>query len=63
MVASCVIKKIAWLILPLSKMFQKKQLEMFFLNELINSVPLALRTDKNNCKDFYRQIYKSQMAL
>ena len=52
-VVCCVIEKCAGLILPLSKMLQMIQLDIFSTDELIKSIPLALSNDRNNFEGFF----------
>ena len=55
-VACCVIEKLAESILPLLKMLQIKQLDMFSTDELMDSVQLVLHNDRKNGEDSFKQI-------
>ena len=57
LIAALVVQHISGIILPVSKLLQKKELDIFAVNELIDSVLHILRQNRNNCENVFHTIF------
>jgi len=57
LIAALVMQHTSSIILPVSKLLQKKQLDIFAVIELIDSVLDILRQNRSNCENFFHKIF------
>lgn len=62
-IASLVIEKFSGLFLPLSKMLQKKDMDVFLANDLIGSLLEALNDDRKNEEGSFHEIFEKAESL
>jgi len=57
LIAALVMQHTSGIILPVSKLLQKKELDIFAVIELIDSVLDILRQNRNNCENVFHNIF------
>jgi len=57
LIATLVMQHISGMILPVSKLLQKKELDIFSVTELIYSVLDILRQNRSNCENVFHKIF------
>jgi len=57
LIAALVMQHTSGIILPVSKLLQKKELDIFVVIELIDSVLDILRQNRSNCENVFRKIF------
>ena len=58
LVACCAIEKFSGLLLPLSKLLQKKELDIFLTNEVVESLQEALSNDREQSVASFKEVYR-----
>ena len=57
LIAASVMQHTSGIILPISKLLQKKELDIFAVIELIDSVLDILRQNRSNCENVFHEIF------
>ena len=57
LIAALVMQHTSGIILPVSKLLQKKELDIFAVIELVDSVLDILRQNKSNCENVFHEIF------